>query len=90
MHSNHCDHLHQHHRRHGGLFFGGLLVFAGIGALLLQYGLLRGLALWQLWPVALGWGGFLKLVRPGHWGRRVVGLATSASYPGTGAQSGRS
>jgi len=54
-------------------------VFGGLGALLLQFGLLKGVALWQLWPIALAWGGFLKLIGASYRGSRFWGLLMIAA-----------
>ncbi len=79
MHHDHCHpHPRCHHRRGPRPFFGGLLVLGGGAALLMHFGVLKGIALWKLWPLALVWVGVLKLVRPGHWSRRLSGLVMLA------------
>ena len=50
-----------HSKKGGGLFMGGSMMLFGTAFLLEQTGHLGGVSAWQLWPVALIWGGILRL-----------------------------
>lgn len=48
-------------KKGGGLFMGGALIVFGGVFLAEHVGYLQGISAWQLWPLALVWGGIVKL-----------------------------
>ncbi len=60
----------------GGIFFGGVLILAGVAFILAHLGRLPAgfTSAWQLWPALLVWGGICNLATIRHGGSLAWGL----------------